>query len=37
MHTQTRIAHDAPSLLTVQAPEDIEFLVKESEILAIIG
>ena len=33
MHTQTRIAHDAPSLLTVQAPEDIEFLVKESEIL----
>ena len=33
MHTQTRIAHDAPSLLTVQAPEDIEFLVKESEVL----
>ena len=33
MHTQTCIAHDAPSLLTVQAPEDIEFLVKESEIL----
>ncbi|MEF8749541.1 MAG: hypothetical protein V5B31_17315 [Candidatus Accumulibacter propinquus] len=33
MHTQTRITHDAPSLLTVQAPEDIEFLVKESEVL----
>jgi hypothetical protein len=33
MHTQTRIAHGAPSLLTVQAPEDIEFLVKESEVL----
>jgi hypothetical protein len=33
MHTQTRIAHVAPSLLTVQAPEDIEFLVKESEVL----
>ena len=33
MHTQTRIAHDTPSLLTVQAPEDIEFLVKESEVL----
>lgn len=33
MHTQTCIAHDAPSLLTVQAPEDIEFLVKESEVL----
>ena len=33
MHTQTRIAHDAPSLLTVHAPEDIEFLVKESEVL----
>lgn len=33
MHTQTRIAHDAPSLLTVQAPEDIEFLVRESEVL----
>ena len=33
MHTQTRITHDAPSLLTVQAPDDIEFLVKESEVL----
>ena len=33
MHTQTRIADDAPSLLTVHAPEDIEFLVKESEVL----
>lgn len=33
MHTQTRIAHVAPSLLTVQAPEDIQFLVKESEVL----
>ena len=33
MHTQTRIAHDTPSLLTVQAPGDIEFLVKESEVL----
>jgi hypothetical protein len=33
MHTQTRIAHDAPPLLSVQAPEDIEFLVKESEVL----
>ena len=33
MHTQTRLAHDTPSLLTVQAPEDIEFLVKESEVL----
>ena len=33
MHPQMRIAHDASSLLTVQAPEDIEFLVKESEVL----
>ena len=33
MHTQTRITHNAPSLLTVQALEDIEFLVKESEVL----
>ena len=33
MHTQTRITHDAPSLLTVQAPEDIEFLIKESEVI----
>ena len=33
MHPQIRIAHDAPSLLTVQAPKDIEFLVKESEVL----
>ena len=28
-----RIGPDAPRLLTVQAPEDIEFLVKESEVL----
>jgi hypothetical protein len=28
-----RITNDTPSLLTVQAPEDIEFLVKESEVL----
>jgi len=33
MQTQARIAPDAPTLLTVQAPEDIEFLVKESEVL----
>ena len=33
MQTRTRIAHDTPPLLTVQAPEDIEFLVKESEVL----
>ena len=33
MHTQTRIANDALSLLTVHAPEDIEFLIKESEVL----
>lgn len=33
MHPQMRIAHDARSLLTVQAPEDIEFLAKESEVL----
>jgi hypothetical protein len=33
MHTQTRMVPDAPSLLTVQAPEDIEYLVKESEVL----
>jgi hypothetical protein len=31
MHTQTRIAHDAPSLLTVQAPEDIEFLSRKAK------
>ena len=28
-----RIGPDAPRLLTVQAPEDIEYLVKESEVL----
>ena len=33
MQAQVRIAHDGPPLLIVQAPEDIEFLVKESEIL----
>lgn len=33
MHTQTRVAEVASPLLTVQAPEDIEFLIKESEVL----
>jgi hypothetical protein len=28
-----RIGPDAPSLLTVRAPEDIEYLVKESEVV----
>ena len=33
MQDQARITRDNPSLLTVQAAEDIEFLVKESEVL----
>lgn len=33
MHTQACITHGSAVLLTVQAPEDIEFLVKESEVL----
>ena len=33
MNTATHLAGRAVPLLTVQAPEDIEFLVKESEVL----
>ncbi len=33
MYTATLIAGSAVPLLTVQPPEDIEFLVKESEVL----
>ena len=33
MYTATHLAGRAAPLLTVQAPEDIEFLVKESEVL----
>jgi hypothetical protein len=33
MYTATHLAGRAGPLLTVQAPEDIEFLVKESEVL----
>jgi len=33
MYTATNLAGRAAPLLTVQAPEDIEFLVKESEVL----
>lgn len=33
MYTATHLAGSAAPLLTVQAPEDIEFLVKESEVL----
>ncbi|WP_159690456.1 hypothetical protein [Cognatazoarcus halotolerans] len=33
MRDPARITRDNPSLLTVQAAEDIEFLVKESEVL----
>lgn len=33
MHTATHLAGHAAPLLAVQAPEDIEFLVKESEVL----
>lgn len=33
MHTDARIGHGGPRLMRVQAPEDIEYLVKESEVL----
>ena len=33
MHTLAHPGHKAPRLLAVQAPEDIDFLVKESEVL----
>lgn len=33
MQDQARITSVSPSLLTVQAADDIEFLVKESEVL----
>lgn len=33
MLTPTPIGNDGPPLLTVLAPEDIEFLIKESEVL----
>ncbi|MBN9423914.1 MAG: hypothetical protein BGO63_01035 [Candidatus Accumulibacter sp. 66-26] len=33
MHTQTRVVEVTPPLLGVQAPEDIEFLIKESGVL----
>jgi hypothetical protein len=33
MYTATHLAGRATALLTVQAPEDIEFLIKECEIL----
>lgn len=33
MRDPARITRDNPSLLTVQAADDIEFLVKESEVL----
>lgn len=33
MHTATRLAGPSVPLLSVQSPEDIEFLVKESEVL----
>lgn len=33
MPNHSRIAYASPALLTVQAPEDIEFLIKESEII----
>ena len=33
MYTATHLAGRAAPLLTVQAPEEIEFLVKESEVL----
>ena len=33
MHALAPRTHDGPSLLAVQAPDDIEFLVTESEIL----
>ena len=33
MYTATHLAGRATALLTVQAPEDIEFLIKECEVL----
>jgi hypothetical protein len=33
MHTHAQSGHKTPRLLAVQTPEDIEFLVKESEVL----
>lgn len=33
MNTATHLAGRTASLLAVQTPEDIEFLVKESEVL----
>lgn len=33
MHTDARLGHDGSRLLPVQTPEDIEYLVKESEVL----
>ena len=33
MQTQARTANQRPSLITVKSPEEIEFLVKESEVL----
>jgi hypothetical protein len=33
MRTRARIARDAQPLLAVETPEEIEFLVKESEVL----
>jgi len=33
MHTHAHSSPKTPRLLAVQAPEDIEFLVKESEVL----
>jgi hypothetical protein len=33
MHIHARIGHDGPALLPVRTPEDIEYLVKESEVL----
>lgn len=33
MHTHAHPGHKTPRLLAVQTPEDIEFLVKESEVL----
>jgi len=33
MHTDARLVPGRVRLLSVQAPEDIEYLVKESEVL----
>lgn len=33
MHTHAHPGHKTPRLLAVQTPEDIEFLVKEGEVL----